>query len=176
MTDQSAGPGATGTGEDSVRQPAESSRPQGLLPSKRMTAEEIAEMSEDCQCSCRELDRLQQHKDILLHLVREGMRVGSSVKAFVEWQQKAAFIIANERSPDETTTSQPVAWRTRTGLGDWYFTTVRPHPRHLAKWEPLYIANTVKAAACPCGRPNCPGACLASLNDNEQQPTSGKPV
>lgn len=49
-----------------------------------------------------ECERLQKHKDILLALVREGMRVGSSVKAFVEWQQKAEFIIANERSVVET--------------------------------------------------------------------------
>jgi hypothetical protein len=48
--------------------------------------------------------------------------------------------ISGKEACDCEPSERPVAWRTRTGLGDWYFTTAKPHPAHVAEWEPLYIA------------------------------------
>lgn len=47
-------------------------------------------------CLHAEVERLRQHKLILLELVREGMRVGSSIGAFVKWQVRAEFVVRNE--------------------------------------------------------------------------------
>ena len=61
----------------------------------------LASQSKEIDAQVTEIQRLQKHKDILLQLVREGMRVGSSIKAFVEWQQKAEFILAKEPPASE---------------------------------------------------------------------------
>lgn len=38
---------------------------------------------------------------------------------------------------------QPVAWRCRTGFGDWRFTTVKPNLEIYGFWEPVYAAPPV---------------------------------
>jgi hypothetical protein len=47
-------------------------------------------------CLHAEVERLRQHKHILLELVREGSSGGSNIAAFVRWQQRAEFIVRNE--------------------------------------------------------------------------------
>ncbi len=79
------------------------------------------------------------------HLAREYYRknpvaIGNHAMkiliSFGQWLDKRPAV--------ETTGRRPVAWRIRNGMGDWHFTTVRPHPAQITKWEPLYISSPLE--------------------------------
>lgn len=57
--------------------------------------------SADRSRKIREHDRLVQDRKVLVALVREGIKCGSSVRAFLAWQKRAQFILINEPAESE---------------------------------------------------------------------------
>lgn len=76
--------------------------------------------------------------DVIERLTRER-------EAYFALLVAEGILIPDVPPAPETPEQQPVAWRTRTGLGDWYFAAQKPHPAHASNWEPLYVRAELKA-------------------------------